>query len=62
MIFLMTNNGCLKHVEVAKNWIKTLILKVRICRVTLHNCNCWVKANSAIVHARMFVGGSKEAV
>jgi len=62
MIFLMMNAGGLKHVKDAKNWIKTLIQKVCVCWFTLHNCNWWVKANSTIVHARMFMGVSKEAV
>jgi len=38
MVFLMMKTWCLKPVEDAKNWIKTLIWKVCICWFALPNC------------------------
>ena len=54
MAFLMMNTWPSKHVEDNKNWVKTLIWKVRVCSLTLHNSLNFAVESSlfcyAIVH------------
>jgi len=50
IVFLTMNVICSKHVEDKKSWIKTLILKVHFCWLTLHTCIWLALYNCTTMH------------